>query len=118
MLTEAGFDRGMTRRAPRFRDLSLGAAVFVGVFAAALGVLGQARLEAFDLGQRERPRVHTARSRPDQPAPALFAPSPDQHFRGCDAARAAGRVNIPASDPSYRTFMDGDGDGLACEPWR
>ncbi len=41
----------------------------------------------------------------------------DQHFSGCRAARAAGRQNIPASDPSYRSFMDGDDDGLACEPY-
>ena len=46
------------------------------------------------------------------------APPVDQHFSGCDAARAAGRVNITSSDPSYRASMDGDGDGLACEPFR
>jgi hypothetical protein len=40
----------------------------------------------------------------------------DQHFSGCNAARAAGRENIPWFDPSYRPEMDGDGDGLACEP--
>ena len=40
----------------------------------------------------------------------------DQHFSGCDAARAAGRQDIPRWDPSYREHMDGDGDGLACEP--
>lgn len=42
----------------------------------------------------------------------------DQHFAGCDDARAAGRENIPIYDPSYRERMDGDRDGLACEPWR
>ena len=49
----------------------------------------------------------------------LVAPPPpvDQHFRGCDDARAAGRENIPIGDPSYRSWMDGDGDGWACEPW-
>lgn len=40
----------------------------------------------------------------------------DQHFAGCNDARAAGRESIPMRDPSYRTWMDGDGDGLACEP--
>jgi hypothetical protein len=43
-------------------------------------------------------------------------PLVDQHFRGCGEARAAGREDIPRSDPSYREWMDGDGDGLACEP--
>lgn len=42
----------------------------------------------------------------------------DQHFSGCNEARAAGREDIPSWDPSYRTEMDGDGDGLACEPYR
>lgn len=45
-------------------------------------------------------------------------PPVDQHFRGCDDARAAGRENIPIADPSYREWMDGDHDGWACEPWR
>lgn len=42
----------------------------------------------------------------------------DQHFSGCDEARAAGREDIPRWDPSYRGHMDGDDDGLACEPFR
>lgn len=49
---------------------------------------------------------------------AIKARSVDQHYSGCDAARADGRANIPMSDPSYRSHMDGDGDGLACEPYR
>jgi hypothetical protein len=43
---------------------------------------------------------------------------PDRHFRGCNDARAAGRRNITSSDPSYRPWMDGDEDGLACEDHR
>ncbi|MBI1406200.1 MAG: calcium-binding protein [Caulobacter sp.] len=42
----------------------------------------------------------------------------DHHFSGCDEARAAGMSNIPWTDPSYRDWMDGDDDGLACEPHR
>lgn len=42
----------------------------------------------------------------------------DQHFASCAAAHAAGRQNILTLDPSYRTQMDADGDGLACEPYR
>lgn len=49
---------------------------------------------------------------------ALVRPPADQHFRGCDEARAAGRQNIPSHDPSYRVWMDGDRDDLACEPDR
>ena len=58
-------------------------------------------------------------SAPGRPAINAFveARTTDQHFGGCDAARAAGRENIPRHDPSYRATMDGDGDGLACEPY-
>lgn len=57
--------------------------------------------------------IATARMMIDRAKPA---PKADQYFSGCDDARAAGRENIPTSDPSYRDHMDGDGDGLACEP--
>lgn len=42
----------------------------------------------------------------------------DQNYSGCTAVRAAGRKDIPSWDPSYQSWMDGDGDGLACEPPR
>ncbi|WP_292051754.1 MULTISPECIES: excalibur calcium-binding domain-containing protein [unclassified Brevundimonas] len=37
-------------------------------------------------------------------------------FYSCKAARAAGYENIPIGHPAYHPDMDGDGDGLACEP--
>lgn len=48
------------------------------------------------------------------PRPALR----DQYFRNCREAHSVGRFSIPSWDPSYRSSMDGDGDGLACEPYR
>ncbi len=42
----------------------------------------------------------------------------DHHYAGCDTARANGHENIAAGEPSYREWMDGDGDGLASEPIR
>lgn len=39
-------------------------------------------------------------------------------YSGCHDARAAGHENIPIGDPAYHPDMDGDGDGLACEPIR
>jgi hypothetical protein len=41
----------------------------------------------------------------------------DQHYSGCDQARANNHENIASWEPSYRGHMDGDGDGLACEPY-
>jgi hypothetical protein len=37
-------------------------------------------------------------------------------YAGCDAVRAAGKAPLHAGEPGYRSEMDGDGDGLACEP--
>lgn len=42
----------------------------------------------------------------------------DQHYSGCSQARANQHENIASWEPSYREHMDGDGDGLACEPYR
>ena len=33
----------------------------------------------------------------------------------CDAARAAGAAPLHRGDPGYRSALDGDDDGVACE---
>lgn len=40
------------------------------------------------------------------------------HWRGCDGARAAGTAPIYRGEPGYCEGMDGDNDGIACEPYR
>ncbi len=49
----------------------------------------------------------------DTPAERDTGTSP---FRNCTQARAAGHEDIPDSSPLYGAHMDGDHDGLACEP--
>lgn len=39
------------------------------------------------------------------------------YYRNCDAARAAGAAPINRGEPGYREQMDGDSDGIACEPY-
>ncbi|WBH18304.1 excalibur calcium-binding domain-containing protein [Sphingomonas radiodurans] len=39
-------------------------------------------------------------------------------FRNCAAARAAGAAPLYRGQPGYGAHMDGDGDGIACEPFR
>ena len=39
-------------------------------------------------------------------------------FRNCAEARAAGVAPIYRGQPGYRPEMDGDNDGIACEPYR
>lgn len=99
-------------------SLVLPVIVFIGVFAVATVVL-MARPREVATAPPLSPIIVPA----PEPAPVeravRIAPPPaarDQHFRGCRDAHAAGRYSIPSWDPSYRDWMDGDGDGLACEP--
>jgi endonuclease YncB( thermonuclease family) len=49
---------------------------------------------------------------------ATSAPPPEPYYRNCKDARAAGAAPLYRGKPGYRPEMDGDGDGIACEPWR
>ena len=46
------------------------------------------------------------------------APRAGDFFPRCDAARAAGVAPLYQGEPGYRPQMDGDNDGIACEPDR
>jgi hypothetical protein len=46
------------------------------------------------------------------------APPTGAYYSGCDEARAAGVAPLYVNEPGYRAGMDGDGDGVACEPYR
>jgi hypothetical protein len=53
---------------------------------------------------------------------AAPAPSPEEiehsvYYPNCAAARAAGHAPIFQGQPGYREALDGDGDGIACEPY-
>ncbi|MDN5700926.1 MAG: DUF1524 domain-containing protein [Kocuria sp.] len=68
------------------------------------------------------PRVPEA-VEPVAPAPeAPEAPAPPApaalYFSKCAEARAAGLAPLYAGQPGYRAGLDGDGDGVACEPRR
>lgn len=39
------------------------------------------------------------------------------YYSGCNAARAADAAPIQRGEPGYRPEMDGDNDGVACEPY-
>jgi Excalibur calcium-binding domain len=39
------------------------------------------------------------------------------YYSGCDEVRAAGEAPLYRGSPGYREGMDGDGDGVACEPY-
>ena len=45
------------------------------------------------------------------------APAAGDAWHGCNDARAAGTAPIYRGEPGYRAQMDGDNDGVACEPY-
>lgn len=67
-----------------------------------------------------RPRRAAGR-RARRAAPRLVrvAPRPSYvHYSGCNEVRAAGLAPLYRGQPGYRPEMDGDDDGIACEPHR
>lgn len=87
------------RHQSRLRTLFLPAAVFAGVFGGALYTLTP------DAAGRE-----TLRAR-------LLLRFTDHAYADCAEARANGHEDIDSWEPSYRERMDGDADGVACEPY-
>jgi len=45
-------------------------------------------------------------------------PREGDFWSGCNDARSAGTAPIYRGEPGYRPEMDGDSDGIACEPYR
>jgi len=45
-------------------------------------------------------------------------PQPGDRWPGCNDARSAGTAPIYRGEPGYDAAMDGDDDGIACEPIR
>ena len=54
-----------------------------------------------------------------QQRPALIAaiPTLPTYYRNCAAAHAAGVYSISRGAPGYRSALDADNDGRACEPY-
>lgn len=49
-------------------------------------------------------------------SPVAASAAASVYYPGCNAVRAAGKAPLYAGQPGYRTDMDGDDDGIACEP--
>ena len=56
------------------------------------------------------------RSRDPQEQARLEQVMASVHYAGCHEVRAAGKAPLHYGDPGYGPHMDGDGDGVACEP--
>ena len=49
------------------------------------------------------------------PEPSQTAPAQSAYYANCAAARAAGAAPLYSGTPGYRSQLDRDGDGVACE---
>ena len=83
----------------------LGGAVAVGLFGALLSI------------GLERPTVSNWRHLTEDSS-TMEARERSVFYSGCNDVRAAGAAPLYAGEPGYRSNMDGDGDGIACEPIR
>lgn len=72
----------------------------------------QANPSLFAAPPADRPM--TSRASRSRPAAAQSGWS----YRNCREARAAGAAPLRRGHPGYGAHMDGDGDGVACEPYR
>ena len=63
---------------------------------------------SFEMGRQLAVKSGLARQR---------VPQVGDHWSGCNDARAAGVTPLRFGEPGFRPEMDGDGDGLACEPY-
>ncbi len=115
-------DAGLAVALPHFSDRYVAAEARAR--AAGLGVwTGKFQMPADYRAAHPRPGQRTpglsrdaARARAPDRAPS---PAPSGvYFRNCKEAWAAGAAPLRRGQPGYRSEMDGDGDGIACEPYR
>lgn len=88
-------------------------------------VVAEAPVEAFRPAvapsPRRAPRPRRAAARIRRAAPRAIRAAPRRafvYYSGCNEVRAAGLAPLYRGDPGYRPEMDGDDDGIACEPHR
>jgi hypothetical protein len=63
-------------------------------------------------------RIAVPARRPAVRAVRLARQAASVHYSGCNEVRAAGLAPLYRGQPGYRVDMDGDLDGIACEPHR
>lgn len=114
-LSQAMADAGLAVALPHFSD------AYVGTEARAREQRRGLWAGEFMMPADWRAAHPSARPHPAAPvaAPAPRASSPSGVFYpNCRAAWAAGAAPLYRGQPGYRPEMDGDGDGIACEPYR
>jgi endonuclease YncB( thermonuclease family) len=64
------------------------------------------------------PKANVAVAARPTAARRVAASTSSWSYRNCAQARAAGAAPLYRGQPGYGAHMDGDGDGIACEPYR
>ena len=101
---------GRHRRPKKTREgswVAFGAKVAVASLVAFLGILFSDQIPA---AAQTAIRLANGHGRENTPPAGA-------RYYGCDDARAAGVAPLYEGEPGYRPEMDGDGDGVACEPY-
>ena len=75
----------------------------------------QTFMSATDLDQQQPTSAALTASAKERPT---NAGSSGWSYRNCREARAAGAAPLFRGQPGYGAHMDGDSDGIACEPYR
>ncbi|WP_263588083.1 thermonuclease family protein [Sphingopyxis sp. GC21] len=115
-LGQAMVEAGLAVALPHFSDRYLSAEARAK--ALRLGIWASEFQQPADY-RAANPRAH----RPKPQASAVRRPTASSapsgvYYRNCNAAWAAGAAPLYRGQPGYRPEMDGDGDGVACEPFR
>nr|WP_166178144.1 excalibur calcium-binding domain-containing protein [Altererythrobacter segetis] len=98
------------------RVLKFGAGLLVGALVLArFGLLG----DAAALAMAGAPERHMSADNPwSKDYVAVASPATrSSYYPNCAAAWRAGAAPIEEGEPGYRFELDGDGDGIACEPY-
>ena len=72
-----------------------------------------AAAEAAEKAAQEAQQAEEAAQEPEEPAQP--AQKPQAYYRNCAEAKAAGAAPLYQGDPGYRSALDRDHDGVACE---
>jgi len=115
-LGQAMVEAGLAVALPHFSDRYLSAEARAK--ALRLGIWASEFQQPADY-RAANPRAH----RPKPQASAVRRPTASSapsgvYYRNCNAACPAGAAPLYRGQPGYQPEMDGDGDGVACEPFR
>lgn len=101
-------------------------AVLILVAALMLGATGGYAWTILSSPPAAQPKLPKARMIAIAPSPEELPEEADKewtaeaddsvYYAGCNDVRAAGKAPLLAGQPGYRSEMDGNGDGVACEP--